>query len=190
MPMHAWIHKLQKMPLLIKWATVGLMVFLWQCHPIDETTAPPEEQNQPYLLMKQWETVVNKKGRKRVTVRADSLSRLAVKSQALFAGGVRVVFWGAKGDTVSLLSASRGFVDPNGSHISVVGNVVIVASDSTRLETDSLRWDREQERIFGDGIVSIFRPEGREHGIGFEATTDLKQWTLRQVETHLIGNVK
>jgi LPS export ABC transporter protein LptC len=182
--------KLQKMPLPIKWATVGLMVFLWQCHPIEETSAPPEDQNQPYLVMKQWETILKKQGRKRVIVRADSLSRLAVKSQALFAGEVRVVFLGEKGDTVSLLSASRGSVDPNGDHISVVGNVVVLASDSTRLETDSLRWDRDQERIFGDGIVSIFRPEGREHGIGFEATADLKQWTLRQVETHLTGKAQ
>jgi len=166
------------------------MLFLWQCHPLDETTVSQQIQNQPYLVMRQWETVVNRKGHKRVTVRADSLSRLAVKSQALFAGDVRVVFWGSKEDTVSVLSASRGYVDPNGDHISVIGNVVVLASDSTRLETDSLRWSRDQERIFGDGIVSIFRPEGREQGIGFEATADLKQWTLRQVETHLTGNAK
>jgi len=165
---------------------VGMWALMCQCHPLDEPVALQEVQAKPYLIMKQWETVVTRKGLKRITVRADSLSRTSVKSEALFKGDVRVVFWGANGDTVSILSASHGVVDPDGDQISVFGNVV-VASDSTRLLTDSLRWDREQERIFGDGIVSIFRPEGREQGIGFEATADLKQWTLRQVETHLIG---
>lgn len=165
-------------------------MFLYHCHPLDETAATKEVQTQPYLIMKQWETVVTRQGRKRVTVRADSLFRSAVKSQAFFTGDVRVVFWGAKGDTVSILSASQGSVDPDGDQITVLGNVVVLASDSTRLETDSLRWNREQERIFGDGIVSILRPEGREQGIGFEATADLKQWTLRQVETHLTGKAK
>ena len=169
---------------------LGMWVFMWHCHPLEKNIESQEGETQPYLMMKQWETVVTRQGQKRVTVRADSLFRTTAKSQALFKGDVRVVFWGANGDTVSILSASHGAVDPDGAQISVVGNVVVLASDRTRLETDSLRWNREQERIFGDGNVSIFRPEGREQGIGFVATTDLKQWTLRQVETHLIGKAK
>jgi LPS export ABC transporter protein LptC len=166
------------------------LLLLTQCRALEETPGVESLEARPQLAMRQWETVVTRRGQRRVVVRADSLLRSSAQGQARFGGDVRVVFFGPKGDTASVLSASRGTVDREGRQISVAGEVVVLADSTTRLETDSLRWDRELERIYGDGWVTVFRPEGREEGVGFDASADLKQWTLRQVHTQVNGKAK
>ncbi|MBT3602202.1 MAG: LPS export ABC transporter periplasmic protein LptC [Candidatus Latescibacteria bacterium] len=174
--------------LLIKF--VGLLVCIGGCYSVEQPKVQQKTRKAPDLVMRGWQTVVMRAGRSRVKVSADSLSRVQAQGQAHFKGHVRVVFFDSRGDTASVLSATRGVVDSRSRHITVAGQVVVLAHDSTRLETDSLRWDREDERIYGDGLVSIFRPEGREQGVGFDASADLKQWTLKHVQTHVIGKVK
>lgn len=161
-----------------------------QCGPLEMTSISQPNKKETHLQMKGWETVVTQKGHKRVRVRADSLFRQKAHGWAHFEGNVTVVFFDGKGDTASTLSAAKGSVDPDGRQIMVVGNVVVVAPENTRLETDSLRWDRTTERIYGDGLVSIFRPEGKEQGVGFDASADLKQWILKHVQTQVIGKPK
>lgn len=168
---------------LIKYVALAILSF--QCHALEEHVPPPKSSPSPDLVMRGWETVVVRQGQNRVKVRADSLMRSHAQGNAHFFGRVNVVFFDGQGDTASVLSASRGMVDAESRHITVAGQVVVLARDSTRLETDSLRWDREKERILGEGLVSIFRPEGREQGIGFDASADLKQWTLKQVQTQV-----
>ncbi|MFT5365843.1 MAG: LPS export ABC transporter protein LptC [Candidatus Latescibacterota bacterium] len=187
MPIHVLMYMfLKKHPLTKLVVVAGLFLFV-QCRSLEEGPAPKQSETAPHLAMRAWETVVTRQGSRRVAVRADSLSRPSAQGKAYFEGHVRVVFFGAQGDTSSILSAARGSVDSGGKFIAVSGKVIVLAGDSTRLETDSLRWDRENERIYGDGLVSIFRPEGREQGVGFDASADLKQWTLRQVRTHVTG---
>jgi len=100
--------------------------------------------------------------------------------------GVRVGFYDAAGTTeVSRLTARRAVIDESSWDMEVSGDVALVARDSTRLETEVLRWHRESDRITGEGQVTISRAEGTETGVGFEASSDLKQWSLRQVTTHL-----
>ena len=83
------------------------------------------------------------------------------------------------------LTANRAEIDEETGDLMVAGNVLLASTDSTRLETDTLRWLREDEKVSGDGQVTIRRPDGRETGVGFEATSDLKRWTLHRVTTHL-----
>ena len=97
----------------------------------------------------------------------------------------RVAFFNAQGDTVSTLSAERGEINASGDDMKVFGSVVVVARDCTQLQTDSLRWQREEDRIMGEGHVTISRPDGTETGVGFNASSDLKQWTLLFVNTRM-----
>ena len=187
MPIHVWKTRfLKKRPLI---RCIFLFFVFVQCRPLEVAPVADTVDASPHLQMRGWETVVTNKGQKRVQVRADSLLRDQAQGRAYFEGQVRVVFFDGKGKPASTLSATKGSVDPDGQYIMVKGNVVVVA-DSTRLETDSLRWDRANERIYGDGLVSIFRPEGQEQGVGFDASADLKQWTLKQVQTQVIGKTK
>lgn len=160
------------------------------CQAVTESAPKQEMDESPQLALKNWETVVYKSGQVRVHLQADSLGQTNKQGLAHFQGNIQVVFFKHNGDTASVLNAQRGYVGSDGHDLSIAGNVRVFAVDSTRLETDSLRWDREKERIYGDGLVSIFRPEGHEVGIGFDASEDLKQWTLREVQTHVTGRDK
>ena len=63
--------------------------------------------------------------------------------------------------------------------------LILAWRDSTRLETDTLIWSRKSDLITGGGRVLIRRPDGEETGVGFEATSDLKRWSMREVTTRL-----
>lgn len=160
------------------------------CYEVPDSFPSKDLDESPQLALKDWETVVFKSGQVRVHLQADSLGQTNKQGLAHFQGNIQVVFFKNNGDTASVLNAQRGYVGSDGHDLSIAGDVSVFAADSTRLETDSLRWDREKERIYGEGLVSIFRPEGHEQGIGFDASEDLKQWTLREVKTHVTGRDK
>ena len=130
-----------------------------------------------------WSSLVSESGRKRALVRAGKFEKFDQKSR--LTDGVTVVFFNAKGDTTSKLSAAEGEIDEQTGQLLVSGGVVLEAQDSTRLETEVLQWDRKQDRITGDGKVTLRRAEGVETGIGFEASSDLKRWSMKQVVTRL-----
>jgi LPS export ABC transporter protein LptC len=119
-------------------------------------------------------------------VSSEHFQRFDRDKKALLDGGVTVHFYNARGTKrVSTLTARRAEIDDRSKHMIASGDVVLVAEDSTRLETDALCWHRETEKITGEGRVTICRPDGRESGVGFEATSDLKRWSMLEVTTRL-----
>ena len=132
-----------------------------------------------------WSTHITNRGKSRAQVRAGSFQQVSEDEPARFFDGVRVVFFSAQGDTVSTLRAERGEINASGDDMKVFGSVVVVARDCTQLQTDSLRWQRDENRIMGEGYVTISRPDGTETGVGFNASSDLKQWTLLFVNTRM-----
>lgn len=155
------------------------------CAPVETPGGAevPDSGALPAQELWHWTTVVTQQGRKRALVRADYLMRTQEPDLSVFEGPVSVVFFDANGDTASTLTAQRGRISAVGEEMAVQGQVVVLARDSTRLETDSLSWRRDLDRIVGDGQVRIFRPDGWETGVGFEASSDLKRWTLNEVHT-------
>jgi LPS export ABC transporter protein LptC len=130
--------------------------------------------------------VVTQAGRKRAKVSAAHFQRYERDEKALLDGGVEVHFYNARGtERVSTLTAQRAEIDDRSRNMTASGGVVLAAQDSTRLETDALCWHRESEKITGEGRVTIYRPDGMESGVGFEASSDLKRWSMRQVTTRL-----
>jgi len=118
-------------------------------------------------------------------VSADRFQKSDGSPLATLDGGVSVTFFGSGDSPASLLTADRARIDADSYDMTILGNVVLAADEGTRLETDSLRWSRETERISGEGDVTIRRQDGVETGVGFEAASDLKEWSLRRVTTHL-----
>lgn len=133
-----------------------------------------------------WTTVVTKGGRRRAEVSAGHFQKSDRSRVAELDGGVTVTFFDASGDdSVSHLTARRAAIDEKAGELLVLGDVLLVARDSIRLTTDSLRWIRETETVVGGGQVTITRPDGAETGVGFEASSDLKRWSLKHVTTRL-----
>ncbi len=133
-----------------------------------------------------WTTVVTKRARKRALVTADHYQKYDRSHRAELDGGVTVVFYDSAGaDRISTLTARAAEIDEKTRDMLAAGDVVLLSEDSTRLEADTLNWHHDSEKVTGDGKVVIRRPDGLETGVGFEASSDLKRWTLRQVTTRL-----
>ena len=161
-----------------------LLCALCACAPVD-----PEQQVADATPAKRemwgWATQVTKRGKPKARVRAGHFQQATESDPVRFSDGVQVAFFDSRGDTVSILRADRGEINASGDDMKVFGSVVVMARDSTQLQTDSLRWQRDEDRITGDGHVTISRPDGTETGVGFNAASDLKQWTLNFVQTQI-----
>ena len=157
------------------------------CTPI-ETPLPAEEAtvDQPDQEAWGWSTRVTRLGRKRAEIKAVHFQKFDLSRKAELDGGVEVLFYDLTGEKqVSKLTSERAQMDEETSNMLVFGKVILVSTDSTRLETDSLAWERETDKITGNGTVTLRRPDGVETGVGFEASSDLKRWSMHQVITRL-----
>ena len=129
---------------------------------------------------------VTRDGRPRAAIHAEHFTKWDKTRTRVVDGGVTVYFSDAAGrDTVSTLTADRAQIDEATEEVMALGRVLLISTDSTHLETDTLVWNRTTDLITGGGPVTIRRPDGVETGIGFEATSDLEQWTMHQVSTRL-----
>lgn len=133
-----------------------------------------------------WNTVVTRNGRKRAEVAAGRYRKFDRTLVALLDSGVAVSFYNGTGrNRVSALTALQAEIHEASGELVAMGQVAVVAGNGTRLETDTLRWNRETDRINGNGRMTLRRPDGEETGIGFEASSDLTWWKMHQVSTRL-----
>ncbi len=161
----------------------------WGCTQVEQPPVRPEPSKaRPDQEIWGWTAELTQGGRKRAVVKAGHFQKYDRSPKTELDEGVTVLFYGSYGQKqVSRLTAQRAEIDDKTNDMMVFDRVVLIAQDSTRLETDSLSWHRESEKITGEGRVTIRRPDGVETGVGFEASSDLKRWTMHQVITRLGG---
>ena len=158
------------------------------CTPSSEPSSSHTVSQAPDQEAWGWNTVVTRNGRKRAEVAAGHFRKYDRTLTALLDSGVAVTFYDGYGmKQVSELTARQAEIDEESGDMVAMGEVALVAANGTRLETDTLRWNRETDRIKGNGRITLRRPDGEETGVGFEASSDLKWWKMHQVSTRLGG---
>lgn len=129
---------------------------------------------------------VTRNGRLRALIEAPHLRKYDRERVSRLDGGVTVTFYGERASQVtSTLTARRAEIDERKRILTALDSVVLVSDDGSALYTDTLRWEEETEIIHGPSRVRIEGDDGTETGIGFEATSDLSSWTLREVTTRI-----
>ena len=93
--------------------------------------------------------------------------------------GVKVLFYGPDGEVSSVLTSKRGRVDEDSRDLQAFGQVVVETSEGVLLETESLKWDNKQERIWSTEFVTLTRKREVLTGYGFDSDPELKH-----VEVH------
>jgi LPS export ABC transporter protein LptC len=88
--------------------------------------------------------------------------------------GVRILFYGPDGDTSSVLTSQRGRVSEGSRDLQAFGNVLLESSEGMTLETESLRWDNQNSKIWSSEFVTVKSGEKVLTGYGFESDPDLK----------------
>lgn len=86
-----------------------------------------------------------------------------------FPDGVVVDFFGPEQRIESRLTAKYGVRFQNEGLVVVRDSVVWASVEGEKLETEELKWDERQKKIFTNRFVRITRPDEIVYGHGFEA---------------------
>ena len=120
-------------------------------------------------------------GEPRAVIRAGHVRTYAKKGLVEIDEGLGIDFLGEDGGQVARLTAEKGTMDEETKDVEVAGSVVVISDQGDTLRTDSLRWTNAQGKIYGDGPVEIATKDVVETGVGFEASPDLRSWTMRKI---------
>jgi LPS export ABC transporter protein LptC len=125
----------------------------------------------PDSVLEKATIVMTSSGLRQAVILADTLY-VFEKEDSTSAQNLKVDFYNAQGQYQSTLTALKGLVRQKLQVFSVWGNVV-VANDTSRLETDSLNWDAKRNLITTDDFVRFQRNKDVITGYGIEADNRL-----------------
>lgn len=117
-------------------------------------------------------------GQRRVVVTATHITRYLKSKQTTLDQGIRIEFYDQDGQQASTLTADRGMLDEQSQDMIASGHVVVVSHRGGKLETDSLRWVENTNRIRTESPVRISTEKDTITGIGFEADPNLDHWEI------------
>jgi len=112
----------------------------------------------------------------RDVVTAEIHSKLMRRFEAIdstVAYNLDVDFHDSLGTVTSNLVADSGVIREKDDRMEVFGKVVVVTQDSTRLDTDFLRWNPKSHKIESEAFVKFTRRTDIMTGWGMEADPDL-----------------
>jgi LPS export ABC transporter protein LptC len=155
----------------------GLLLVLFLCGACGEKgverAAVREERTLPAQETKVRKWVEYRGGRKSWEFRGGDV-RFFEEPERVESDGVVVDFYDGEEKYLSTLTATSGTIDRKTSDMEVKGNVVLENREGTRLETDWMRWDNEDELVYTDAFVTLIREKRRITGYGLRADPGLK----------------
>jgi LPS export ABC transporter protein LptC len=98
----------------------------------------------------------------------------------IVARGVRVDFFGEQGEKTSELTAREGEIDQRSRDMTARGNVVLQATEGTRMSTDEMRFLNARQKMVSDQLVRVERAGDVLTGYGFESDPDLKHYEFKR----------
>ena len=93
---------------------------------------------------------------------------------------VQIEFFDREGKRTSTLTSDRGQLFHDTRDMKALGNVVVLAEDGTRLETDQLQWVQERNKIVTESSVRITKGTTIITGKGMESDPDLSHIEIQE----------
>jgi LPS export ABC transporter protein LptC len=145
---------------------------LYGCSDIEKKPGEQSTEKIPDSIIESANIVLTSEGKKEAVINARKLVVFDQEDSTL-ATEVKVDFYDESGDYRSTLTSDEGLVRQKRQELTVWGNVV-VASDSSRLLTESLSWDPGRKLIVTDDYVELHRGDDVITGYGMEADNRLE----------------
>lgn len=93
---------------------------------------------------------------------------------------VRIEFFNSEGKRYSTLTADQGVVDQRSNNLEARGDVSVITETGVKMETDSLRWLNNAQKIVSDAFVRVTRKRDVVTGYGFESDPSLDNFYIRR----------
>jgi LPS export ABC transporter protein LptC len=98
----------------------------------------------------------------------------------IIARSIRVDFFGEDGSRTSELTAREGEINQLTKDMTATGNVVLRASEGSRMSTDKMRFLNSTQRVVSDGLVRVERGGDVLTGYGFESDPQLRHFEFKR----------
>ena len=119
-------------------------------------------------------------GRVVLTDRGVSSGELLADTVYVYEGGMRLelrqvhaTFFTKQGQKDGVLTSRQGTYNQRLSRLEARGNVIVLAEDGRRLDTEQLVYDQQRNQIFSDSAFVLNQPPRQISGIGFESDPQL-----------------
>jgi LPS export ABC transporter protein LptC len=132
------------------------------------TTQAGAPERAPDQIIENGTHVVTREGVKRAVLQARQIEFYNAEAK-VEADTMEMTFFDARGLEESRLTARYGEIDQRTEDVMARGDVMVVASDGTRISGEELRYDSAADRITSDLPVTIVREGNRIQGDGVEA---------------------
>jgi LPS export ABC transporter protein LptC len=141
---------------------------------VDSKTLPQQES---------WNSTItiSDSGHVRAIIRAGNIRIYDSTQVTELRDGVFVRFFGSSGHETSHLTSDEGSVDENTNDLEARKNVLVTASDSSKLRSERLFWSDRRQLIYTPDFVTITTPKEKLQGHGFESDQNLKHYRVFQV---------
>lgn len=164
---------------------VALAALAWGCQGKAPSVPQGAELRVPDQEARDFTLTESSEGRKNWTLRA-SYAAMYNDRNLIDARTVRIEFFDSKGARYSTLLSDQGLVDQRTNNLEARGHVRITTESGIRMETDSLRWLNDRQRIVSDAFVRVMRKHDIVSGYGFESDPSLDHFHLsREVQAEV-----
>jgi len=145
---------------------------------------PPDKL--PDQIMENSVVVFTVNGIKSTVVKAKYVEKFLADDLTI-ARGLYVDFFDKEGTHTSVLVADSGNIREVKQNLEVRGEVVFTTDRGVNLETKSLRWDPNLNKILTDDFVKVTRGKDVVTGYGLESDPELKHITIKR---NVSGEIK
>ena len=145
-----------------------------------------EKGDTPDEVFEHFVTQESDSGRVRWKLTAPKANRYRARNLVLM-DDPKIEFYSEAGELETTLTSDKGEYNENTRDMLSYGNVVVVATNGDVLETDSLLWVNQRNKIISHCFVTMRRGKNVYTGIGLECDQDLSSVIIKeQVEAKII----
>lgn len=159
-------------------ASVALLG-LWGCGGSPQLSSVQAEGELPDQEVSDFEATETDQGAVQWKMYARSASTYRARSTVV-ARGLRIDFFDEKGERTSTLTAHEGEMSDRTHDMIARGDVVIQATEGTRMTTDQIQFLNKRQRIQTDSFVRVDRRGDVLTGWGFESDPGLKDFQFKR----------
>jgi len=154
----------------------------------DKTPVPASEANIPDQVMENSTITFTEAGIKSAVIWSKYVE-VYEKLDLKRAREVRADFFDKEGNHTSYLVADSGRIQEKKKKFEALGDVVVTTDEGIRLQTQSLRWDPQVNKIVTDDFVTITKDQNVITGYGLEADQQLKHLIIKKQVKGKISDV-
>lgn len=168
---------------MIRWAGIAfLSLLVAACGNDGRKPKVPVTYTGPVAVARDIETMYKDSAYVKVRVMAPLRNEFS-NGDSEYPKGITIKFYNSKGLHESTITARYAQYDRASDTYQGKGNVVVENHlEKKRLDSEELRWNHMEKRVFTDQFVRITTPTEVVTGMGLTASEDFKQYKILKVQ--------